>query len=105
MEITIIPLGTGSPGVGDYIADIKQYLCDKGINHSMHDMGTVIAGTTQELLQLAGEIHVLPFTKGAERLITSITLDERLDLDRKLGEKQQSVHNRLHKRKYHEKQI
>jgi len=67
MEITVIPLGTGSTSVGDYIADIKQYLHDKNVEHSMHDMGTVIAGTTEELLQLAREIHLIPFTKGAER--------------------------------------
>ena len=89
MEITVIPLGTRNISVGDYIADIKQYLCEENVKHSMHDMGTVIAGTTEELLQLAREIHLIPFTKGAERVITNITLDERLDLDRKLGEKQQ----------------
>ena len=99
MEITVIPLGTGSTSVGDYIAVIKQYLHDKNVEHSMHDMGTVIAGTTEELLQLAREIHLIPFTKGAERVITNITLDERLDLDRKLGEKQQSIKLRLRERK------
>ena len=99
MEITVLPIGTSSPSVGDYIADIKRYLNDKEVEHSMHDMGTVIAGTTQELLQLAGEIHRIPFTKGTERVITNITLDERLDLDRKLGEKQQSVNRRLQERK------
>ncbi len=99
MEITIIPLGTGSTSVGNYVADIKQYLCDKNIEHSMNDMGTVIAGSTEELLELAREIHLIPFTKGAERVITNITLDERLDLDIKLGEKQKSVNHRLHERK------
>ena len=95
MEITVIPLGTGSPSVGDYIADIKKYLHDNKVEHSMHDMGTVIAGPTEELLKLAREIHLIPFTKGAERVITNISLDERLDLDRKLGEKLQSVNRRL----------
>ena len=99
MQITVIPVGTGSISVGDYITDIMQYLCDRNVEHSMHDMGTVIAGTTEELLQLAREIHLIPFTKGAERVITNITLDERLDLDRKLGEKQQSINRRLRERK------
>ena len=99
MEITVIPLGTATISVGEYIADIKQYLHDNNVEHSMHDMGTVITGTTEELLQLAREIHLIPFTKGAERVITNITLDERLDLDRKLGEKQQSINRRLRERK------
>jgi uncharacterized protein (TIGR00106 family) len=97
MQISVIPVGTGSAGVGDYIADIERFLRGRGIEHSLNDMGTVIAGTAQELLQLAHEVHRLPFTKGAERVITSITLDERLDRDIKIGEKQQSVIRRLRK--------
>lgn len=95
MEITVIPIGTGSSSVGDYIADIKRYLHDNKIEHSMHDMGTIIAGPTEKLLQLAQKIHLIPFTKGAERVITNITLDERQDVERKLGDKTQSVHLRL----------
>jgi uncharacterized protein (TIGR00106 family) len=95
MQITVIPIGTGSTSVGSYIADIERFLRDRGVEHSLHDMGTVIAGTAQELLQLALEVHRLPFTKGVERVITNITLDERLDVDRKIGEKQQSIIRRL----------
>ena len=95
MQITVIPLGTGRPSVGHYIADIEQFLRKREVVHSLNDMGTIISGTAKELLQLATEIHGLPFTKGAERVITHITLDERLDLDVKIGEKQQSVTRRL----------
>ncbi len=98
MQITVIPIGTESTSVGSYIADIEQFLRDRGVEHYLHDMGTVISGTTQELLQLALEVHSLPFTKGAERVITNITLDERLDMDRKIGDKQQSVTRRLQKK-------
>ena len=95
MQITVIPLGTGSTSVGNYIADIERFLNEKGVDHSLHDMGTIIGGSTSELLQLAEAMHHLPFTKGAERVVTNITLDERLDLDRGLGDTQLSVHRRL----------
>lgn len=95
MQITVVPIGTQKPSVGEYIADIEQFLQARGVEHSLHDMGTIISGTTGELLELVAEIHRLPFTKGAERVITNIILDERLDMDRKLGEKQQSVIQRL----------
>lgn len=100
MQITVIPLGTARPSVGEYIADIEIFLRDKGVEHSLHDMGTVIAGTTDELLTLAGEIHRLPFTRGVQRVVTNITLDERLDVERKIYEKQESVIRRLNERKY-----
>ena len=97
MQITVIPIGTGSPSVGDYIADIELFLRDKGVEHTMNDMGTVIYGTARELLQLAHEVHRLPFTKGAERVITNITMDERLDRDIQIGDKQQSIIRKLRK--------
>lgn len=98
MQITVIPIGTGSPSVGDYVADIEIFLKEKGVEHSLQDMGTVVAGTTEELLQLGAELHRLPFSKGAQRVVTSITLDERLDKERKIGEKQASVLQRLKER-------
>lgn len=95
MQITVIPLGTGSPSVGNYIADIELFLREKGVEHSLNDMGTVVAGATEELLQIAAEIHRLPFTKGAQRVMTQITLDERSDLNRKIGDKVQSIEQRF----------
>ena len=95
MQITVIPIGTGKPSVGDYIADIEIFLREKGVEHVLNDMGTVISGPTKELLQLASEIHHIPLEKGAPRVVTHISLDERVDLERKIGEKQQSVLSRL----------
>lgn len=95
MQITIIPLGTGNPSVGDYIADIERFLNKKGIEHSLGDMGTVIHASADELLRLAAELHNLPFARGAERVVTQITLDDRRDIERKIGEKKQAVVNRL----------
>ena len=95
MQITIIPIGTGSPSVGDFVADIEGYLQNIGIEHTLHDMGTIVTGTPGELFKLAEEMHSLPFTKGAQRVVTSITLDDRRDIDRGLGEKEKSVTSRL----------
>lgn len=95
MQITVIPMGTGETGVSAYIAEIERFLQVKGVEHSLHDMGTIVAGTTSELFALAHEIHRLPFTKGAKRVITHVTIDERTDADRTLGEKKQSVLRRL----------
>ena len=95
MQITIIPVGTGSTSVGDYITDVERFLQDKRIEHRLHDMGTIITGSTSELLKLSEEIHRLPFTRGAKRVVTHITLDERLDMERGIDEKEQSVISRI----------
>ena len=95
MQITIVPVGTGTTSVGNYVADIENFLRDKGIEHTLHDMGTIVTGTPEELFKLAEELHNLPFTKGAQRVVTSITIDDRRDIDRRLGDKQRAVTDRL----------
>ncbi len=105
MQITVIPIGTQSSSVGEYIAEIEHFLQERAIEHALHDMGTILTGTATELLQIAGEIHNLPFAKGAERVVTNITLDERIDLDRSIGDKVKSVTRKLEDKKYYEKNI
>ena len=95
MQITVIPLGTSGAGVGDFIADIEQYLRDRHIEHSLNDMATVIYGTPEELFRIAREIHSLPFKKDIDRVVTQLTIDDRRDLDRKIDEKKRSVLARL----------
>lgn len=97
MQITVMPLGTGSTSVGDYVADIERFLREKGLEHSLHDMGTVVCGSPGELFQLAGELHELPFNHGAMRVVTQISVDDRRDKDRKLDEKRRAVLDRLQK--------
>ena len=95
MQITIVPVGTGNTSVGNFVADIERYLRNKGVEHTLHDMGTIVTGTPGELFKLAEEMHNLPFTKGAQRVVTSISMDDRRDIDRRLGEKQRAVTDRL----------
>lgn len=95
MNITVIPIGTGETSVGDYIADIEKYLRDKKIAHSLGDMGTVVYGELNELFRIAKEIHSIPFSKGVDRVVTQITIDDRHDKKRKIGDKQKAIINRL----------
>ena len=65
----------------------------------LNDMGTVIYGNTGELLQLAAEIHEHPFSRGAQRVVTQIVLDDRRDKKRGIGAKRQAVLKILEERK------
>ncbi len=44
MEISVVPLGTGHPGVGDYVAEILQYLRKNNLPYTLTDMGTILEG-------------------------------------------------------------
>lgn len=95
MQLTIIPLGTQTPGVGQYVADIEQALQREGIPHQLTDMGTIIEGEAEKLLALAARLHGLPFAHGVQRVVTQVLLDERRDKDVQLGDKTAAVQARL----------
>ena len=98
MQLTVIPLGTSEPGVGAYVAEIEQYLRTNNIDHRLNDMGTVIYGSADDLFQLARELHSIPFNKGALRVVTQFSIDERRDKDPHIDEKMRSVLDRLEKK-------
>ena len=99
MQITIIPMGTQTPSVGNFIADVQQLLADRGAEFELNDMGTVIYGTPEKLLALAADIHEFPFSRGAQRVVTQITLDDRRDKERNIGDKKKAVLELLKERK------
>ena len=99
MQITIIPLGTATPSVGNFVADIQELLAEKGVEYELNDMGTVIYGSPEELFSLAAEIHEFPFSKGAQRVVTQVVLDDRRDKERNIGDKKRAVLELLKKRK------
>jgi uncharacterized protein (TIGR00106 family) len=94
MHLTVIPLGTASPSVGEYVADIQTVLEKSGFPY-MTDMGTIVEGSSKELLALAAQLSELPFSKGIQRVVTQISLDDRRDKKAALGDKILSVAARL----------
>ncbi len=95
MEISVVPLGLGHPSVGDYIAQVVQYLEAEKIPHELTDMGTLVHGEPAALLKVAQALHELPFKQGVQRVMTHIAIDDRRDKIVFLGDKKKSVHARL----------
>ena len=95
MEISVVPLGLGDPSVGEFVAQVVQYLQAEGIPHELTDMGTLIHGHAARLLKVAQVLHELPFERGVNRVMTHISIDDRRDKDVHLGDKIKSVKVRL----------
>lgn len=91
MQLTVIPLGTGSTSAGRYVAEISKALDQEGAAYTLTDMGTIIQGDTVELLALAARLHELPFRHQVKRVVTHIVLDDRRDKEVVLGDKVSSV--------------
>lgn len=97
LELTIIPVGTGNPSVGDFIADVERALEKEDAPFHLTDMGTIIEAEPEKLFEIASRLHELPFQKGAARVITQLRIDDRRDKDIHLGDKAAAVQARIEK--------
>jgi uncharacterized protein (TIGR00106 family) len=79
MEISVVPVGTGSPSVSAYVAEMVKRLEELGAHYQLGPMGTVVEGSLEELLAIARELHAVPFRMGALRVVTTIKIDDRKD--------------------------
>ncbi len=93
LQLTMVPIGEGV-SVGKYVAEIQKKLEKEGANFRLNDMGTVIEGEVQDLLQLLAKIYETPFQQGAVRVVTHIVIDDRRDKKIHIGDKILSVTQR-----------
>jgi uncharacterized protein (TIGR00106 family) len=93
-EISIVPIGTGSPSVSRYVASCLKVLDASGLTYELHAMGTIIEGELQDLFSVIRQMHEVPFKEGVARVVTHIKLDDRRDRKSSSKEKVQSVMNK-----------
>ncbi len=95
MQITVLPVGTAGPSIGEFVARTQKILEAEGVKYELQDMGTVVHGTAAELFRVAVKVHEMPFSKGADRVVTQIIVDDRRDREVGIGDKVKSVRERL----------
>lgn len=97
MEISIVPLGTGSSSVSKYVAEALKILGkQKGLNYRLTSMGTIVEGNSlDELLDLAKRMHRAVLNKGINRIVTNITIDDRRDKKLTIEGKMKSVVDKM----------
>lgn len=78
-EVSVVPVGTGSPSVSQYVASCIDVLEESGLDYQLNPMGTVIEGELGAVLETIRRMHESPFAAGAVRVLTSITIDDRKD--------------------------
>ncbi|MBE9514602.1 MAG: MTH1187 family thiamine-binding protein [Chloroflexi bacterium] len=95
MEINVSPLGTGSTSVGKFVVNMQRLLAGQGLPYELTDMGTIIEGNIDQLLAVAKILHESTFSNRAKRVYTVIKIDDRRDKEVHLGQKTESVKERL----------
>lgn len=97
LEISVVPLGTPTPSIGNYIADVVLACKKAKVKYQLTDMGTIVEGRPNDLFKLAQKLHETPFKKGIKRVITTLSIDDRRDKRVKLEDKVNSVMARIEK--------
>ncbi len=97
VEISIVPLGTGTTSLSPYVAACEKVLQEnsEGLKYELTAMGTIIEGDLDKILKLIRKLHEVPFENGALRVSTSIKIDDRRDKQGTIEQKIKSVEDKL----------
>jgi uncharacterized protein (TIGR00106 family) len=95
-EISVVPVGTGSPSIsGDVAAAVGLLRSEKRLKYELTPMGTIVEGDVKDILRVAGRMHQAVLDGGAQRVLTNIKIDDRRDKSLTMRGKVKSVERKL----------
>jgi uncharacterized protein (TIGR00106 family) len=96
VEVSVVPLGTKTPSVSQYVARaVKVLEREKDIRYEMTAMGTIIEGDLDRILAVVRKMHEGTFGEGVARVLTTIKIDDRRDKPQGIKEKVDSLKKKL----------
>jgi uncharacterized protein (TIGR00106 family) len=95
LQFSVVPLGTATTSLSEYVAGVHRVIQDSGVKHHLTPMGTVLEGPLDELLAVVRRCHEAPFAEGAQRVSTTVSIDDRRDRRASAEAKVQSVLDKL----------
>lgn len=97
VDITVIPVGTPSAGLSEFVAGCVKVLKEaKGVSYQLTPMSTIIEGELGLVLELVRKMHEQPFLNGAVRVVTTVRIDDRRDKKVTMSGKVAAVEARLY---------
>jgi len=91
LEFTTSPVGEGV-SLSNFVKKAVQIVKNSGISYMITPMGTIMEGDSlDELLNIVKRAHEELFHAGAKRVVTSIKIDDRRDIERKMQDKVEKV--------------
>ncbi len=79
LEISIVPVGTKTASFSSFVEDAARVIERKGLPYQVTPTATVVEGELDELLNLVKDIHQSSFKDDTQRVVTSVTIDDRID--------------------------
>ncbi len=96
VNFSIIPIGKES-SLSAKVAEILTIVCESGIDYKLHAMGTILEGDWDEIMRLIKKCHK-KILKDSDRVLTTITIDDRKGRTGRIAGKVKSVERKLSKK-------
>ena len=96
VNFTVVPIGKDS-SLSAKVAEILKIVSESGIDYKLHSMGTILEGDWDEIMRLIKKCHKRVL-KDSDRVLTTITIDDRKGRIGRIAGKVKSVEKKLGKK-------
>jgi uncharacterized protein (TIGR00106 family) len=96
VEFSVVPMGRGA-SVSPIIAEVMKIVVASGVSYRANPMGTVLEGEWDQVMSVVKACHHLVM-QNADRVITTIKVDDRKGTGPRMDQKLASVEEKLGKK-------
>jgi uncharacterized protein (TIGR00106 family) len=96
VNFSIVPIGKES-SLSAKVAEVLKIVSESGIDYKLHSMGTILEGDWDEIMTLIKKCHKR-ISKDSDRVLTTITIDDRKGRTGRIAGKVKSVEKKLGKK-------
>lgn len=75
-HVTVTPVGTEDADISDYVRRCVQVAHLSELNFEETPLGVVVRGPLDEIMRVVRKMHEAPIELGADRVRTSVTIDD-----------------------------
>ena len=91
-EVSFSPIGTATTSLSSYVTAALAVLADHPeVKYQLNPMGTVLEGDRIDVLNVVEEMNEAIFAAGAQRVGTTLKIDDRRDTETSMDHKVQVV--------------
>lgn len=95
-EFSVVPVGTGV-SISPQVARVLRIVIDSGVRYKANPMGTVLEGEWDEVMAVIKKCHA-EVIKDSERVLTTLTIDDRKGKADRIEKKLESVEQKVGKK-------
>ena len=96
VNFSVVPIGKES-SLSTQVAEILKIVSESGIDYKLHAMGTILEGEWDNIMKLIKKCHK-QILNNSDRVLTTITIDDRKGRTGRIAGKVNSVEKKLAKK-------